>query len=115
MNLPPKDYTSQEYTIAKVLDDFWLRYDTQHFFLSYTVDFWIPEIKMVIEADGIYGHYKKRDVKRDMELMNLSMVDSVLHVKDSDYKKIKETIWQALNKLTNESPKSLQNESLNNE
>ena len=71
MNLPPKDYTPQEYTIAKILDEFWLRYDTQHFFLRYTVDFWIPEIGMVIEADGIYGHYKKRDVKSHMELKKL--------------------------------------------
>ena len=99
MNLPPKDFTPQEYAIATVLDEFGIRYDPQHFFLRYTVDFWISEIGMVIEADGVYGHLQKRDVKRDMDLMTLPMIKHVLHVKDVSYKDVKETIWQALSKL----------------
>ena len=54
---------------------------------------------MVIEADGIYGHLKKRDVKRDMELMAIPAIHNILHVKDTSYTEIKETIWQALSKL----------------
>ena len=100
MNLPPKDNTPQEKAIEKILDEFGLRYDTQHFFVHYIVDFWIPEINMIIEADGIYGHFKKRDLKRDTELMALPMVDNILHIKDTTYKEIKETLWQALNKLS---------------
>ena len=103
MNLPPKDFTSQEITITKCLDEFGLRYNEQHYFLNYIVDFWIPEISMVVEADGVYGHLKKRDLKRDMELMRLPMVKSVLHIKDTSYEDIKETLWRALNKLTEES------------
>ena len=99
MNLPPKDNTPQEKIIEKILDEFGLRYDTQHFLMRYVVDFWIPEINMIIEADGIYGHYKKRDIKRDMDLMELPMVQHVLHIKEVGYKDIKETLWQALNKL----------------
>lgn len=102
MNLPPKDNTPQEIIISKVLDEFWLRYDTQHFFLQFIVDFWIPELGMIIEADGVYGHLKKRDMKRDMALMNVPQVKNILHVKDTQYEQIKETIWQALNRLTDE-------------
>ena len=103
MNLPPKDFTSQEKIIAKCLDEFGLRYNEQHYFLNYIVDFWIPEINMVVEADGVYGHLQKRDVKRDMELMQLAMVKGVLHIKETTYESIKETLWRALNKLTEES------------
>ena len=100
MNLPPKDNTPQEKAIEKILDEFGLRYDTQYFFMQYIVDFWIPEINMVVEADGVYGHLQKRDVKRDMELMQIPAIQNILHVKDTSYKDIKETIWQALNKLS---------------
>ena len=99
MNLPPKDNTPQEKAIEKILDEFGLRYDTQYFFVQYIVDFWVPEMNMVIEADGIYGHLKKRDVKRDMELMAIPAIHNILHVKDTSYTEIKETIWQSLNKL----------------
>ena len=102
MNLPPKDNTPQEKAIEKILDEFGLRYDTQYFFMQYIVDFWIPEINMVVEADGVYGHLQKRDVKRDMELMQLAMVKGVLHIKETTYESIKETLWRALNKLTEE-------------
>ena len=99
MNLPPKDFTPQEHIIGKVLDDFGIRYDQGNFFMRYVVDFWIPDIGMVIEADGIYGHLKKRDVQRDMVLMQHPSIKYVLHVKETTYNTIKETLWQALNKL----------------
>ena len=107
MNLPPKDNTPQEIIIGKVLDELGLRYNPQHFFLQFIVAFWIPELGMVIEADGVYGHLKKRDVKRDMALMEVPQVINILHVKDTQYEQIKETIWQALNRLTDEQPKNL--------
>ena len=34
-----------------------------------------------------------------MELMELPMVQHVLHIKEVGYKDIKETLWQALSKL----------------
>ena len=54
---------------------------------------------MCIEADGVYGHYRKRDIKRDMELMKRSTVNHILHVEGTIYSEIKETIWEALNNL----------------
>ena len=54
---------------------------------------------MGIEADGIYGHFRKRDVKRDFEIMMYPTIKSILRVEGTIYSEIKETIWQALNKL----------------
>ena len=99
MNLPPKDHTPQEQIIAGILNEFGIRYDQGNYFMKYVVDFWIPEIGMVIEADGFYGHFKKRDVQRDMILMKHPKIEHILHIKDKTYKEIKETVWRALNKL----------------
>ena len=63
----PKDYTKQEIIIADVLSDMGLRYDTQVPINQYTADFFVSELGMIIEADGIYGHLKKRDMKRDAD------------------------------------------------
>ena len=106
MNLPPKDNTPQEIIISKVLDELGLRHDSQHYFLNFIVDFWVAELGMVIEADGIYGHLKKRDTKRDMALMGVPQVKHILHIRDTQYAQIKETISQALNRLVDEPPKN---------
>ena len=110
MNLLPKDYTKQENIIAKCLDEFGLRYEQQSEFPPYTVDFYIPEILMVVEADGKYGHLAKRDVKRDAALGQRDNIEYILHVKDKTQERIKKTLWRALSKL--EKPdESLQNQS----
>ena len=99
MNLPPKDYTPQEIIIAQILDEFGLRYEQQYPVSKYTLDFYIPEVKMGIEADGIYGHFRKRDVRRDFELMAYPAINLILRIDGTIYTEIKETLWQALNKL----------------
>ena len=99
MNLLPKDYTDQENIIAECLSEYGLRYDQQYEFWPYTADFYISEIKMVIEADGKYGHLHKRDVKRDVFLSKCDNVNYILHIRDFTKAKIKETLWQGLNKL----------------
>ena len=99
MTFLPRDYTSQENIIADCLSVFGLRYDQQVEFCQYTADFYIPEIRMIIEADGKYGHLKKRDVTRDLHLNEHDEVDYILHIKDQTKEKIKETLWQGLNKL----------------
>lgn len=102
MNLPPKDYTTQENIISKCLDEFGLRYDQQTEFHPYTVDFFIPELSMVIEADGKYGHLKKRDIKRDFDLEQQDNIEYILHVKEQTQERIRQTLWRALNKLGNQ-------------
>ena len=99
MNLPPKDYTDQENIIADCLTEFGLRYEQQYEFWPYTVDFYIPELKMIIEADGKYGHLSKRDVKRDIVLSRNDDVVYILHIRLFTKQRIKETLWQGLNKL----------------
>ena len=100
MTLPPKDFTPQEQIIAQVLDEFGIRYSQGQFFLRYVVDFWIPELGLVIEADGVYGHLKKRDAARDMELMGHNSIEWVLHITKTTKQEIKEELWLALNKLS---------------
>ena len=56
MNLPPRDFTEQELLIARCLDEFGLRYEQQAYFHPYIADFYIEELQMVVEADGVYGH-----------------------------------------------------------
>ena len=80
----PRDYTKQEKLVEQCLDVTGLRYDNQVEFGKYTVDFYIDEIKTVVEADGIYGHLKKRDRKRDAELYKLG-VEHIIHIKEKTH------------------------------
>ena len=98
----PKDYTKQEMVIADVLSDMGFRYDTQVPIAGYIADFFIPELGLIVEADGIYGHLKKRDVKRDAELMRIYGVENILHIKENSKVGVIDTLWQALNKLAEE-------------
>tara|TARA_R110000824_G_scaffold115716_1_gene266866 strand:+ start:472 stop:783 length:312 start_codon:yes stop_codon:yes gene_type:complete len=100
MNVLPKDYTRQENLIADCLSEFGMRYAQQYSFFPYTVDFYLPEINMVIEADGTYGHLKKRDLQRDTDLVTKHEVDYILHIIHVKKDDIKETLWQGLNRLT---------------
>ena len=98
MTLLPKDYTSQENIIADSLTEMGLRYDQQYDFWPYTVDFYIPELKMVIEADGRYGHLRRNDAKRDKGLLKLTEIEYIIHISEITKEKIKEILWQKLNK-----------------
>ena len=98
----PRDYTKQENVIAQVLSDMGLRYDTQVPINQYTADFFVPELGMIIEADGIYGHFKKRDIKRDADLMRIYGVKNILHIKENSKVGVQDTLWQALNRLVAE-------------
>ena len=98
MNLLPKDYTDQENIIADCLSEFGLRYEQQQSFWPYTVDFYIPELKLVIEADGKHGHLRRNDAKRDIVLFKLEEVEYILHIRKFTKEGIKDILWQGLNK-----------------
>ena len=53
--LLPKDFTQQEKTVGSCLSRLGFRFMEQFNILNYTVDFWVPELNMVIEADGKWG------------------------------------------------------------
>ena len=95
----PKDYTSQENIIADCLSDLGLRYEQQADFAPYTPDFYIPEIKMIIEADGKYGHLRKRDVKRDIFLSKDQGIQYILHIRVYSKKDICKQILAGLEKV----------------
>jgi|TARA_R100000808_G_scaffold21609_1_gene46700 very-short-patch-repair endonuclease len=99
MNLPPRDHTPQEEIIAQWLSKFGLSYEPQAYYHPYIVDFYIPEIKTVVEADGVYGHLGKRDRKRDSELLALDDIDYIIHIKEKTNEKIKDQLWLELNNL----------------
>lgn len=99
--LLPKDFTKQEKIIADCLSKLGLRFTEQFNVLNYTVDFWVPELSMVIEADGMMGHLRKADAKRDKALMNNTEVDVhyILHIIGTSPVSIMEEICQELDKL----------------
>ena len=99
MNLTPKDYNDQEKLIAEELEELGFRFAEQYSFFPYTVDFYVPELKLVIEADGKYGHLKKRDTKRDLNLSYNHEIEYILHISALTKSGVKETLWQGLNKL----------------
>ena len=89
--MKPRDFTVQENYIAEILTDLGLRYERQYSIGSRTVDFYLPEMKSVIEADGVYGHLRKADRKRDSELVSLGICD-IYHVRDLTKPNILETL-----------------------
>ena len=95
----PRDHTAQENIIEEYLSEWGLRNEAQASFPPYTVDFYIPELSMVIEADGVYGHLSKRDRIRDRNLIQTGDIQIVLHCKETTKSKIKEFLWLELNKL----------------
>jgi len=103
----PRDYTAQENLIADCLSEFGLRYEQQYKVWPYTVDFYISELKMVIEADGIYGHLRKNDLKRDKGLLKVDIIEHIIHIREKTKEKIKEILWQELNKLDKDEPKKM--------
>ena len=104
MMFKPRDYTAQENIIAECLSEFGIRYEQQCAFDPYTVDFLIADIRMVIEADGVYGHLRKRDIKRDAYLVTRYDIEYILHIKETNKEEIKKILWQGLNKLPKEQP-----------
>ena len=94
---PPSDFTKQEKIIAEVLSDYGLRYKEQENIGKYYADFFVPELNTVIEADGIYGHLKKADAKRDKEIIDLG-VQREIHISSNSKEKIKkeliDKLWQ---------------------
>ena len=63
---------------------------------------------MVIEADGIYGHQRKRDIKRDKYLQTLPGVEYIVRVKENTKQGIEELLWQVLDNLQGPNPPKIQ-------
>ena len=81
--MTPRDFTPQEETVAECLDEIGFRYFQQVEFGKYTVDF-LVEDNIILEVDGVFGHYRKADRKRDAELLEFSGIKKVVHVTGYD-------------------------------
>ena len=88
---PATEGTPQEMKIAHYLSELGLRWEAQRQFGKYKVDFWIDELKVVIEADGPYGHLSKREKIRTEFLLG-NGVEHVLRVRDNSIKDIRKAI-----------------------
>lgn len=83
----PTEMTPQETKIANYLSSLGLRWESQRQIGKYFVDFWIAEIGTVIEADGVYGHFAKKDKERNEFLLE-SGVEYILHITTENAKEI---------------------------
>ena len=99
--LLPKDFTKQEKIIADCLSRLGLRFTEQFNILQYTVDFWVPELALMIEADGMMGHLRKADAKRDKAILEDTDVEvtDILHITGKTKNVIMEELCQALDNL----------------
>lgn len=93
----PRDFTEQEKLVARCLSEFGFRYEQQYEIGKYTVDFYLPNEKWVVEADGIHGHFRKSDKKRDEDLHSLGAMN-VVHIKGNSYSAIESEMLDALEK-----------------
>jgi very-short-patch-repair endonuclease len=62
------------------------------------VDFYLPEIEVVVEADGPFGHLAKRDAYRDGKLKDMGIED-IWHFRENTLETIKGRLCLELNKL----------------
>jgi very-short-patch-repair endonuclease len=99
--MPYKYWTDQEKLVQRCIEEAGLRYITQAYFGKYAVDFYLPELNVGIEADGPFGHLKKRDEKRDEDLKNQGLHD-IIHFKENTLESIRTKLWQELNRLNQE-------------
>ena len=87
--------TNIEKEVSKILTKLGYKYYEQCEFYPYIVDFYLPEFKIAIEADGSVWHNKMRDRKRDMKLMAKHDV-RVLHFIDETILKHPEQVEKAI-------------------
>ena len=83
-------------SLANFLSFCGLRYEPQVEFGQFTVDFFLSELSLVLEADGIYGHLRKADRKRDSILLQHSEIKDVRHLKGQTNQELQKEIMNIL-------------------
>ena len=102
MHQPYKEDTKQERYLTAALEECGYSFIIQcDWFDPYIVDFYLPELRMVIEADGKMGHLRKADAKRDAALLagQDPEISQVIHITSTDVFAIMEELCQVLDKL----------------
>lgn len=71
INETEKFMSSDEIIVAIVLEEYGFEYSVNYTILNYKVDFYIPELKICLEVDGItHKHSIEYDSERDIALRN---------------------------------------------
>ena len=80
--------TTIETTVRKFLEDLGIEFECQKGFGRFVVDFVLPDLRIIIEADGSYWHSKKvstdRDERRDSYLKSKGY--EVIHLPETEIK-----------------------------
>ena len=82
LDLPYRNHTPQEKLVRRILEENGLLYQYQMDIGQYTVDFYLPELQVIVEADGVFGHLQRRDKKRDLNLASMGY-HTVWHLKET--------------------------------
>ena len=99
--MPASYDTPQEQKVAASLTESGLRWMDQYQIDRFVVDFWVPELNLVVEADGVYGHLRKRDKWRD-DILRENGVEYIFHIKSQTKSGIEEEFCLALETLQTE-------------
>lgn len=82
-----KGPTRPELAVRTLLDGFGVEFSEQHPIGVYTVDFYIPKIGLVIEADGAYWHRNEaKERARDAYLLRNPAVRDIVHLTEEQLK-----------------------------
>ena len=92
----PTEFTHQELLVSECLDELGLKYAQQVYVGKYVVDF-VVEGSIVLEADGVLGHFRNRDRVRDDYILNInSCYNRIVHIKSQSKENIKKEIMEQL-------------------
>jgi very-short-patch-repair endonuclease len=87
--------TDIEKAVSSILTKLGYKYYEQCEFYPYIVDFYLPEFRIAIEADGSVWHNKRRDRKRDVKLIDRYSI-RVIHFVDDEILKRPDLVEQAI-------------------
>ena len=93
-------YTNMQLSVEKIMNELGFQTVLEYEVGNYSIDIYIPELNLAVEVDG-FGHYKKRDVKRDAKVLEISGMKT-LRIKPKDLKK--EIINQKISEMFNIAP-----------
>tara|TARA_Y100000034_G_C6905543_1_gene420031 strand:+ start:4345 stop:4665 length:321 start_codon:yes stop_codon:yes gene_type:complete len=96
--LPYRNNTPQEKLVQRVIEEAGLSFEYQVPVGQYTLDFYLPEFEVAVEADGPFGHHKKKDFDRTMHLVDLGAVRDVWRIKSQTLGKIREEFQAYIDK-----------------
>ena len=85
-NMSERKPTVLEFALQLLLEDAGFEYEAQKQYGRYCVDFWVPEYRLVFEADGSFWYHHQdieREAKRDEYLLRQGAI-GVVHFDEKD-------------------------------